>query len=151
MLHKGVRPLYFAREDTATPFRFAIWSMAINAAVAIGLAPVFGFIAAALGTTLAGWAMTAQLWWGTRRMGDAARADDRLRTRLPRVIAAAAIMGAALWGLERMLSDQLATQGHRYWALALIVLAGMSIYCAVAYAIGAFRFSDFRSGIARQR
>ena len=35
--------------------------------------------------------------------------------------------------------------GHRYWALAILVLAGMAVYGLAAYALGAFRISDFRS------
>ncbi len=151
VLQKVLQPLYFAREDTATPFRFALWSMLVNAALAIGLAPFLGFIAAALGTTLAGWAMTFQLWWGTRGMGEAARADDRLRARLPRMIAAAAVMGLFLWGAGVALAGPLAAQGHRYWALGLLVLSGMAVYGLAAYALGAFRMADFRSGLARQR
>ena len=151
VLQKVLQPLYFAREDTATPFRFALWAMVVNAALAIGLAPFLGFIAAALGTTLAGWAMTFQLWWGTRGMGEAARADDRLRSRLPRTIAASFVMGAVLWGLQMALADQLAAQGHRYWALVLLVLAGMAVFGLAAYALGAFRIADFRSGLTRQR
>lgn len=151
VLQKVLQPLYFAREDTATPFRFALWSMFVNAALAIGLAPFFGFIAAALGTTLAGWAMTFQLWWGTRGMGEAARADDRLRARLPRTIAAACVMGVVLWGTQSALADQLTAHGHRYWALALLVLAGMAVYGMTAYVFGAVRIADFRSGFSRQR
>ncbi len=43
VLQKVLQPLYFAREDTRSPFRFALWSMAVNAALALGLAPVMGF------------------------------------------------------------------------------------------------------------
>ncbi len=95
--------------------------------------------------------MTFQLWWGTRGMGDAARADDRLRSRLPRVIAACAIMGVFLWGAETALADALSAHGHRYWALAVLVLSGMAVYVAAAYLLGAFRLSDFRSGFSGQR
>lgn len=151
VLQKVLQPLYFAREDTATPFRFAVWSMVVNAALAIGLAPLMGFVAAALGTTLAGWTMTIQLWWGTRAMGEAATYDDRLRTRLPRVILASAVMGLVLWGASQGLAGQLSAEGHRYWALAVLVLAGLAIYGATAWGFGAFRFADFRGGAPRQR
>jgi putative peptidoglycan lipid II flippase len=151
VLQKVLQPLYFAREDTRTPFRFAVWSMVVNAGLAIGLAPFMGFIAAALGTTLAGWAMTFQLWWGTRQMGEAARADDRLRARLPRVIAANVVMAFYLWGAEALLSDALSAHGHRYWALMVLCLSGMVVYGVAAFAFGAFRLSDFRAGVSRQR
>jgi putative peptidoglycan lipid II flippase len=151
VLQKVLQPLYFAREDTATPFRFALWSMAVNAVLAVGLSPFIGFIAAALGTTVAGWVMTAQLWWGTRKMGEAARTDDRVRARVPRIILSSAIMGVAIWGGAWALSDQLALAGHRYWALALLCVGGMAVYVAACIATGAFRLSDLRAGFAPQR
>ncbi|WP_343080961.1 murein biosynthesis integral membrane protein MurJ [Ostreiculturibacter nitratireducens] len=151
VLQKVLQPLYFAREDTATPFRFAVHSMVVNAVIAIGLAPFIGFIAAAWGTTLAGWAMVAQLWWGTRHMGEAARTDARLHGRLPRIAGASAIMGLSLWWLTSAFSEPLARSGDRVWALALLIVAGFVVYFAAAYALGAFRLGDFRAGFRRQR
>ncbi len=151
VLQKILQPLYFAREDTRTPFRFAIWSMVVNAVIAVGLAPVIGFAAAAVGTTAAAWIMVAQLWWGTRGMGEAARADDRLRARIPRIVVASAVMGLAIWVGAWALSGQLGQAGHRYWALALLCLGGLAVYAAASLVTGAFRPSDLRAGFARQR
>ena len=72
VMQKVISPLYYAREDTRSPFRFAVHAMIVNAAVALGLAPVIGFSAAALGTTVAGWIMLWQLWRGTHAMGEIA-------------------------------------------------------------------------------
>ncbi len=149
VLQKVLQPLYFAREDTATPFRFAVWSMVVNAVIAIGLAPVIGFSAAALGTTLSGWIMVAQLWRGTKAMGEAARADARLRGRLPRILFASALMGAGIWAGAHYLADPLLHAGHRYWALALLCLGGLGLYMAASVATGAFRPSDLRAGFAK--
>jgi putative peptidoglycan lipid II flippase len=60
-------------------------------------------------------------------------------------------MGLVLWGASQGLSEQLAAEGHRYWALALLVLAGLGVYGAAAWGFGAFRFADFRGGTPRQR
>ena len=38
VLQKILQPLFFAREDTKSPFRYAVVAMVVNAAVAIGLA-----------------------------------------------------------------------------------------------------------------
>ena len=83
VLRKVLQPLFYAREDSRRPFRYALWSMGVNAAFAVGLMPVIGFSAAALATTVAGWTMVWQLWHGSRGMGDEAQLDDRLRRRLP--------------------------------------------------------------------
>ena len=79
VLQKVISPVYYAREDTRTPFRFAVHAMIVNVVVALGLAPLLGFVAAALGTTVAGWVMLFQLWRGARAMGEAAAPDARLR------------------------------------------------------------------------
>ena len=90
VLHKVLQPLFYAREDTKSPFRYAVVSMILNLLIAVGLMPYIGFAAAAFATTLAGWIMLAQRWIGSRRMGDEARLDDRLRNRLPRIVLASA-------------------------------------------------------------
>ena len=151
VLQKVLQPLYFAREDTRSPFRFALWALAVNAGIAIGLAPVVGFIAAAWGTTIAGWAMVWQLWRGARGMGAAAEPDARFRRRLPRIVAATAVMGAVLWALAMLLAGPLAAPGLRYLALAALVAGGIGAYFGAGFALGAFRPADFRSALSRQR
>ena len=144
VLHKVLQPLYYAREDTTRPFRYAVASMVLNAAIAVGLMPLIGFAAAALATTLAGWIMVAQLWFGSRQMGDEARLDARSRSRLPRVVLASLGMGAVLLGGQIILGPMLGTDGWRYIGLGLLVSAGIASYFALGALIGAFKLSDFR-------
>jgi putative peptidoglycan lipid II flippase len=151
VLQKVLQPLYFAREDTRTPFRFAVWSMVVNAALALGLAPFLGFIAAAVGTTISGWVMVAQLWWGKRHMGEAVVGDARMRSRAWRIVLSSALMGIFLWFAARGLVDELSMAGHRYWALALLCLSGLGVYGLAALTTGAFRPSDLRAGLSRSR
>jgi putative peptidoglycan lipid II flippase len=96
VLQKVLQPLYFAREDTRTPFRYALVAMVVNAVAAVGFAMLLGFIGAAIGTTLAAWAMVWLLLRGRRGMGDVARFDERFRRRLWRIVAASVLMGAGL-------------------------------------------------------
>lgn len=151
VLHKVFQPLYYAREDTRSPFRFAVWSMIVNAAIAVGLLPVIGFSAAALATTLSGWIMVLQLWLGTRKMGDEARFDTRFRQRLPRILIASCLMGGVLWFAMVLLGPMLGTEGWRYVALALLVALGMSSYALAALGLGAIRPADLKSALRRQR
>ena len=104
-----------------------------------------GFAAAAWATTLAGWIMVAQLWFGSRRMGDEARFDARSLARVPRIVLASAIMGAVLWGASLLLGDLLADAVWRYAALAALIAIGIVSYFGAGTAIGAFRLSDFRA------
>jgi putative peptidoglycan lipid II flippase len=151
VLHKVFQPLYYAREDTRSPFRFAVWAMVVNAAIAVGLLPLIGFAAAALATTISGWIMVLQLWLGTRKMGEEARFDDRFRTRLPRILIASAIMGGALWVGMILLGPMLGSRGWRFAALGLLVALGMGTYALSALALGAMRLSDLKAALRRQR
>ena len=149
VLQKVLQPLYYAREDTRRPFQYAVVCMIVNAAIAIGLLPVIGFVAAALATTLSGWIMVWQLWRGSRGMGDEARLDARCKSRLPRIVLASLAMGAVLWGMVVILGPMLGTDGWRYLGLALLVASGIVSYFGLGALFGAFRLSDFRS--LRQR
>lgn len=150
VLQKVLQPLYFAREDTRTPFRYAVWSMIVNAALAIGLAPTLGWIAPAIATTTAGWVMVVMLLIGGRKLGDTARFDARFRTRVWRILLASLLMAAILWGTMVALGPLLAMSGWRYIALVLLIATGILSYGVMGQALGAFRLSEFKSALRRK-
>ena len=151
VLQKVLQPLYFAREDTRSPFRFAVWAMVINAAVAIGLAPVIGWLAPAIATTLAGWVMVWQLARGAKAMGEVAHFDDRFRQRLWRIVAASLVMGAVLWGLNIVLTPWLALPYLRLAVLAGLIGMGILTYGVAGQALGAFRLAEIKAMFKRSR
>lgn len=121
-------------------------SMVVNAVAAFGLMPFIGFLAAALGTTIAAWVMVLQLWWGTRKMGQAAQADARLRRAIPRIILSSALMAAALWAMKTWL----ASSGiGRIPGLAILVFGGAAIYFSLCFVTGAARLSELKSAVKR--
>ena len=150
VLQKVLQPLYFAREDTRSPFRFALVAMVVNAVVAIGLSFFIGFIGAAIATSVAGWAMVWLLLRGKRDMGEVARFDDRYRQRLGRIVLAAFIMGLGLVIAATALSPLLGTPGWRYLALLVLVLCGLALYGVAGQLLGAFRLSEFSSALRRR-
>ncbi len=150
VLQKLYQPLFYAREDTRAPFRYAVAAMVVNAVLAIGLAPVIGWIACAIATTVAAWGMVGLLYVGSRKMGDAVRLDARCTYRLPRIVLASALMGAVLAAVNLGLGDWLYTGGVRYIALTVLVAAGMVAYGLIGQAIGAFRLSEFRAVLRRR-
>jgi len=107
--------------------------------------PVLGLSAAAWATTLSGWAMVGQLWWGSRKMASEARFDARFLNRVPRIGLAAAMMGAALWAGQWALATPLAMHLWRHVALLALCLIGIVAYFAAGLLIGAFRLSDLRA------
>ncbi|MDO5643673.1 MAG: murein biosynthesis integral membrane protein MurJ, partial [Paracoccus sp. (in: a-proteobacteria)] len=146
VLQKILQPLYFAREDTRTPFRYALVSMVVNAVVAFGLMGSIGFLAAAIATTLASWVMAAQLWWGTRAMGQSARWDARLRRVVPRIIACSALMAGGLWLANRW-TDAIGMA--RIPELVLLVFGGAALYFALSFATGAISYAELRRNMRR--
>ena len=150
VMQKALQPLFYAREDTRSPFRYAVWSMVLNAALAFGLMPFIGFSAAAWATTLSAWVMVGQLWWGARRLGEETRFDTRFLSRFWRIAAASALMGAALWGGWMLLQPMLETKAYRILALALLIALGMASYAVAAVALRAVRLSDLKA-LKRQR
>jgi putative peptidoglycan lipid II flippase len=149
VIQKFLQPLYFAREDTRSPFRFALVAMVINAALAIGLSPVIGWIAPAIAATVAGWAMVALLMIGARRMGDVARFDAHLRKRIWRIVATSAVMGGCLWAGNIALSPALGMPGIRYVALIILITIGIVTYFVSGNLLGAFKISEFKKAIRR--
>lgn len=151
VLHKVLQPLYYAREDTRRPFYYAVISMVVNIAAAVGLSPIFGFLAAAAGTTISSWVMVWQLWRGTRSMGEAVHLDERFKRRVPRIGVASVLMGLALWGLSALLADLVATPGLRTAVLAGMVLLGMVVYFASVFLTGGMSWAEMRAALRRQR
>lgn len=151
VLQKVLQPLYFAREDTKTPFKYALLALVVNAVLAVGLAPFIGWIAAAIATSAAGWAMVWFLWRGSLRMGEIARFDARFFDRLWRIVLAAVIMGAGLYVMAEALETALATDTIRYGALAILVGVGMLLYGVAGQLIGAFGLRELRNALGRGR
>ena len=149
VMQKSLQPLFFAREDTRRPFYYAIASLVANAGIAFGLSPYIGYIAAAIGTTLAGWAMVVLLWHGSRDMGEAAHFDARFKRRIWRIIAVSLLMGAILWALTLVIGPFLAIPTWRYVALATLVLIGITAYFTLGHVLGAFRLGEFKRAMRR--
>ena len=149
VIQKILQPLYFAREDTRSPFRYAVVAMVVNALVAVGLAPLIGWIAAAIATSLAAWVMVGLLSIGARPMGDVARFDARFHGRIWRIIAAALAMGAVLWGAMVVMTPFFAMAGWRYLALLGLIMIGIISYFGIGQMIGAFRLGEFKRAFQR--
>ena len=149
VLQKILQPLYYAREDTKRPFYFAVVAMVINVVAAVGLSPVIGWIAPAIATTLAGWAMFGLLAYGARGFGLAAKFDSRFHKRIWRILAASVFMGGALWLGNVALQPLL---GQAWWRgiglLILIMIAAIS-YFGFGHLIGAFKLGEFKRTLKR--
>jgi putative peptidoglycan lipid II flippase len=149
VLQKILQPLFFAREDTRSPFHYAVAAMVVNAAVAVGLSFYIGWMAAAIGTTVAGWVMVILLMRGARPMGEVARFDYRFRRRIWRILLASVLMGVVLRGTALLLTPFFAYPGWRWLALLVLIGAGVVSYFGLGQLVGALRLSEFRTAMRR--
>lgn len=143
VMQKVLQPLFFAREDTKRPFYYAVIAMVLNAGIAVGLMSSLGFIAAAIGTTLAGWAMLALLWRGSRQMGAAAQLEPTTGPRLLRICLASVLMGAVLWAADQWLLAGFLTASPIV-GVTLLCLLGLVSYATLGVLTKAFTLSDIR-------
>lgn len=149
VLQKILQPVFFAREDTRSPFRYAVWAMVVNAVLAVGLAMFIGWIAAAIATTIAAWIMVVQLAAGARQFGEVARFDAQFRRRLWRICLASVLMGAVLWGAGAVMGPLFGMGGVRWLALLVLIAVGTLAYALFGQGLGAFRMQEIRSRLRR--
>lgn len=151
VLVKILQTAFFAREDTVTPFRFAVVAVVVNVALSLSLFPVLAHVGIALATTAAGWVNAGLLALAMRRRGFLTL-DARFRRRLPRILLASLVMAAALWFgqdlLARFFEDQTAL---RIAALAALVGGGIAVYALLAFGLGAVTSAELRALRPRRR
>ena len=144
MLSKVLAPAFYARQDTRTPMRAAIWTVVVNVALTIAITwPLWrnavpgahGGIAAATG--LAG-IFNAWLLWRYLRRGDLHRPLPGWPRFLLRVLLACMVMAAAVLALRYWVGDWTAIADWRLrvaWLLAAVALGGVA-YGAAQVALG---------------
>ena len=96
VLVKSLSPAFFAREDTLAPLAAMLTGLAVALALAVVLGHFFGATGIAASIAAGAWSNAASLIRrGAASFGFAI--DDAARRRLPRIAAAALVMGALLW------------------------------------------------------
>jgi putative peptidoglycan lipid II flippase len=137
-VEKVMGAVSFAHEDTRTPMVAALCGLAAAVTGAVILFPRYGHVGIAAAIAASGWIgatlLTAILW----RRGWL-RIEAAAWHRLPRILLAAALMGAFIAGADAALtawSDITGTPAARVAALSLMVAAGLGLYIACLQALG---------------
>jgi putative peptidoglycan lipid II flippase len=150
VLVKVLTPGYYARADTRTPVRYATISIAVNLVGNLILIPLIAHVGPPLATALAS-LVNVWLLYNTLRKRGHFVADAQLRRRVPRLALAAMLMGAALFGLDRLLDPYLTgTLMMRILGLGVLVAGGTAIYGVACFVTRAFTLGDLKS-LARKR
>jgi putative peptidoglycan lipid II flippase len=156
VLVKVLTPGYYARHDTKTPVRYAIQSVGINLVGNILLIPLFGrygfgHVGPPLATAIAS---TVNVWmlYRTLRKRGHFEADSRLRRRVPRLVIASLLMGAALFWVAPVIDPYLTGSIlHRGAGLIALVTAGVVVYAIACFLTGAFVLDDLKLLTRRTR
>lgn len=135
-LVKIAAPGYFARQDTATPFKFALASVAMNIAASLAMFTWLGHVALALATSIAAFLNAGLLIGGLLRQGHYRPGRELVRAGVAAAVGSAAMCAVLLaamppagWWLAAAPLDRIA-------ALALAVAAGGAAYVLTAFACG---------------
>ncbi|MBF0665610.1 MAG: murein biosynthesis integral membrane protein MurJ [Brevundimonas sp.] len=162
VLIRILAPAFFARADTRTPMKFALVSVAVNAALAIGL------FYAGMGVPGIAAAVSAAAWTNALLLGATLwrrglyRPSPAAASRLARILAASAGL-AAIVGLaasarplfETPIAGALSAVGlevgAKEVALVLVTAVGGLSYVALAFATRAVTVAEVRGLIRRSR
>ncbi len=150
VLVKVLAPAFFAREDTVTPLKISIAAVVVYIALLAALFPVMGHVGIALATALSSSLHAALMWIVLRRRGFL-DVDQRLRSRLPRMLLASAVMAGVLVALSAGLAAPLSgSTVARIGALVVLVAAGLAVFAVSAQALGAARLGEIRVMLGRR-
>ncbi len=146
---KVFSPAFFAREDTTRPMIYALIGIVANMIISVAGFPFIGFYSVAVGTSVAAFIQAGLLWRAATARGHFA-ADERLKARWARIIAATLVMGAGLYAglrLEPGLTDVLWGQS---WLSALALSAGgLGLYGCASIALGAVALPELKAMLRR--
>lgn len=151
VLSRSLTPSFYARQDTATPVRLAVVSIAINLGGGAALMQWFDHVGLALATAAAAIVNTLLLGIVLARRGHW-QVDARLKSRALRILAAAIVMALVLMALDRWLLPGWYAGGDvsRFAALAVLVLGGILVYLAAALALGATRPAEWKAMLRKE-
>jgi len=142
VLVKVLTPGFFAREDTKTPLRIAMWVLAANIALNFAFVPWLGLYGLALALALTAWLNCAMLYITLRRRGHF-QISAHVASRVFRQLIAAAAMGVTLYAVNVFLGPMFnGATIERMIALSTLIGAGGIVYFGLGWIIGAINRDD---------
>lgn len=147
VLNKTLTPAYFADEDSKTPLRLSLWTMAINTVLSLVGVWWFGWLAIPLATSFAAWLNVIWLWQGLRKRGYGV--DLRLWRRMKGMAAASVAMGAVIWLVAYLAQGAFESGLGRVLALVGLVLIGFAVYAVAAQMLGGINRAELRAALRR--
>ncbi|WP_296450841.1 murein biosynthesis integral membrane protein MurJ [Phenylobacterium sp.] len=158
VLLRILQPAFFARQDTKTPMRFSLISVAVNIGLGVGLFWLLGFQGVAIATSVAAWVTVAQMWVTLTRR-DVWRPSARAAGKIVRVAVASAALGAILFAaalfrpqIEGVIGGVLpGGHGAKEIAILLVSAMGLALYPALLFASGGITPAEARAAFRRRK
>jgi putative peptidoglycan lipid II flippase len=147
VLIKALAPAFYARSDTMTPLMATAKGFVVAIALAVLLGHFFGASGIAASIAAGAWSSAVSLLRnGTSEFGFSV--DAAARKRLPRILLAAAAMGALLW----LTTGLLPVEAHgliRVIVLGLQIGAGIAVYGLLLQVLGAASWREAVNALKR--
>ncbi len=155
VLIKVLTPGFYARQDTKTPVRLAVWSMLVNLignlVLIFTLGKQWGHVGVAASTAVAAWVNAALLYTALRKRGQL-EMDARFQAKALRIILASVAMGIALRLMNPLADPHMATRlMERVIALSLLCGLGGAVYVVAIFGFGAYKLSELKALVSRNK
>ncbi|TFV77235.1 murein biosynthesis integral membrane protein MurJ [Bradyrhizobium frederickii] len=147
VLIKALSPAFYARSDTMTPLLATAQGFAVAVVLAVLLGHFFGASGIAASIAAGAWSSALSLLRkGAAEFGFSV--DAAARNRLPRIVLAAAAMGALLW----LTTGLVPSEAHglvRFVVLGLQIGAGIAVYGVLLQILGAASWREALNALKR--
>jgi putative peptidoglycan lipid II flippase len=151
VLVKVLTPGFYARQDTATPVKVAVFILIMTVVLNFLLIPPFGIAGLAAAIAVCSWLNCTILYVILHRRGHF-RIEGWLASRVARQLVAAAAMVVALIAIRMVLSGWFSgSLAHRLAAVVAIVGGGMAVYFPLVWILGGTDREELKALIRRRR
>jgi putative peptidoglycan lipid II flippase len=148
---------FFARQDTATPMRLGLVSVAVNVVAGIGLFHLIGVPGVAAATTIAWWTNVVMMASTLARRSHY-RPSPQALARLGRIVVAnmglaVALLAANHWrpAIEGLFHGfHLSKIGPKEFAVALVAFGSAAIYPLLLFGSGGLTIAEARAALGRR-
>lgn len=157
VLQRILQPAFFAREDTRTPMRFALISVAVNIVAGLILFALVGVPGIAMATSLAAWIAVIQMLIALWRRRDY-RPSPKVVSKIIRVALASLVMGGvlAVAAFNRDVLEAWITAlglpllGAKEIGVVVLSAGGLALYGLLVMAFGGVTRAELKAAMTRR-
>ena len=136
--------LFFARNDTKTPFYLSIISVSLNIIISVSLFNKLGFVIIPIATSVSSWINVFMHYYFIKKR-NLHIFDSKFIYKFPRMILSAVVMGMILYLLLGFFSDKFDyNESWKFIYLFIIVIISLISYFLISNFSGAFKFKDIK-------